>query len=136
MYCDSALFNPDTEIFHAYGNIRIEAPNAEGDTVYLGMSDGIYSLTDTAATFSWKTKEFLARKKSNFTHAQVIADGSITFFLYRDGTGVDSIGVTDDTIFRLEKSYQASYLSARVYSAGSAIDSISLGRSPDEVAYG
>jgi len=41
MYCDSALFNPDTEIFHAYGNIRIESPDAEGDTVYL-YGDTLY----------------------------------------------------------------------------------------------
>lgn len=35
MYCDSAIFNQGKEIFHAFGNIRIESPNADGDTVFL-----------------------------------------------------------------------------------------------------
>lgn len=35
MYCDSAIFNQGKEIFHAFGNIRIESPNAQGDTVFL-----------------------------------------------------------------------------------------------------
>lgn len=35
MFCDSALFNPDLNIFDAYGNVRIEKPDANGDTVFL-----------------------------------------------------------------------------------------------------
>jgi lipopolysaccharide export system protein LptA len=35
MYCDSALFNPSKNIFDAYGNVKIEKPDANGDTVFL-----------------------------------------------------------------------------------------------------
>lgn len=106
------------------------------EKLYLLSSNKVYDLYGgSVVAFEWVSKVFMSRKKSAYTHFQVIADGSINFYFYRDGALVHSGTVTEGTVHRLTQAFKNGYVQIKL--TGSAnVDSVAVGSSPDEVFYG
>ncbi len=107
----------------------------DGETIYFGLTDAIYSLTGTATSYIWKSKKYKVKKRQNLSHAQVITDSPVTFTLFVNGYETEPVTTHDDTVFRTYNSYQAQSFELQL-TGNANVDAMSVGATPDEVLYG